>query len=172
VEWKWTNKEILNESAKALKLDPQKIKYVFMSQKKSMLDEVVEALSTKYYKGDRKIRNTIIEVVKTIVRSGHVIIVGRGGVSFACENPHSFHIKLTAPLEWRVRRIMKSYELGLEGAMDYVLKVDEERKMLIENFLGNKFDNSIFDVVYNRKTMSEEEIIQSLTQLMKAKKFV
>ncbi len=96
-------------------------------------------------KSDRRIRNTIIEVVKTIVKTGNVIIVGRGGVSFAKENDQSLHIKITAPLDWRINRIMKSYDLDKKAAKEYIETVDSERKMLIENFMNQPFDPSIFD---------------------------
>ena len=43
--------------------------------------------------------------IRNIAKTGYVIIVGRGGVAFANDNPASLHIKLTAPVEWRVERI-------------------------------------------------------------------
>ena len=88
-EWKWLNKQILEESAKALNVSPSKIKYIFQSQRKTMLDEIVGALSTRYYKSDKKMRNTIIEVIRSIAKKGDVIIVGRGGVAFSDDNPDS-----------------------------------------------------------------------------------
>lgn len=137
-----------------------------------MLDEIVDSFSTKYYKGDRKIRNTISEVIKTIVKTGNVIVIGRGGVAFSKYNKQSIHIKLTAPFDWRVSRIMKSYQLEKKEAENYVVKVDQERKQLIENFLGNTYDPSIFDLIINRKTVQQNEIIQIILHLLKSRKII
>ncbi|MCD4696488.1 MAG: cytidylate kinase-like family protein [Bacteroidales bacterium] len=171
-EWKWLNKSILIESSKALEISPSKIQYVFRSKKKTMMDDIVGAMSTRYYKSDRKIRNTILDVLRSIARSGHVIIVGRGGVAFAKDNPDSLHIKLTAPIEWRVDHISKNYNKSRGEALQYVQDVDQERKYLIDSFIGHDSDHSIFDLVFNRKTMKEEEIISIILNLMQSRKLI
>lgn len=171
-EWKWFNKVILEESAKALDLSPSKIKYIFRSHKKSMIDEIVGAMATKYYKSDKKIRRTIIDVIRLIVKTGYVIIVGRGGVAFANDNPQSLHIKITAPFEWRVEMIRKNYNKTEEDAHKYLLEVDNERKYLIDSFMGFGTDHSIFDVVFNRKTITEDEILNTIISLLKMKNLI
>lgn len=168
-EWKWLNKQILEESAKALNVSPSKIKYIFQSQRKTMLDEIVSALSTRYYKSDKKIRNTIIEVIRTIARKGDVIIVGRGGVAFSNDNPDSLHIKLTAPIEWRVKQIQQNYKKTDSEALMYLLDVDQERKFLVDSFMGYETDMSIFDLVFNRSTMQEDEIISIILNVIESR---
>ena len=169
-QFKWINKSILEESSRALELSPSKIEYVFRSQPKTTMDEIVSALSTKYYKSDKKIRNTIIEVIRSIAKAGNVIIVGRGGVAFGKDNPNSFHIKLTAPIEWRVERVSQNYNKPKDEALRYLLEIDKERKYLIDSFMGYDTDLSIFDMVFNRMTMSEEEIISIILNVVESRK--
>jgi cytidylate kinase len=171
-EWRWLNKAILEESSRALELSPAKIEYVFRSKRKTTMDEIVEAMGTRYYKSDKKIRNTITQVIKTICMNGHVIIVGRGGVAFAKNNPDSLHIKLVAPIEWRVNHICKNYHKTPGEALKYILQIDQERKYLIDSFMGYDTDHSIFDLVFNRKTMSEEEIISTILNLAAARNLI
>ncbi len=171
-DWKWINKQILQESAKALELSPSKIEYVFQSQRKTMMDEIVSAMSTRYYKSDKRIRKTIIEVIRSIAKTGHVIIVGRGGVAFAQDNPKSLHIKLIAPIEWRVDRIVKHYNKTPKEALKYVLEVDEERKYLINSFMGFETDCAIFDMIFNRQSLKDDEIITSILNLMEKRKLI
>lgn len=171
-EWNWINKTILIESSKALELSTSKIEYVFQSKQKSMMDEIVGAMSTRYYKSDRKIRNTILQVIRSIAQTGNVIIVGRGGVAFAKDNPNSIHVKLTAPLEWRVNRISSNYNKTKEEALRYVLETDQERKYLIDSFVGYETDHSIFDIVFNRQSFTDEDIVSTIMNLMKSKKLI
>ncbi|MCD4745705.1 MAG: cytidylate kinase-like family protein [Bacteroidales bacterium] len=171
-EWKWINKEILEESANALELTPSKIKYVFMSEQKSMMDEIISSMSYKYYKSDKMIRKTIIDVIRSILSEGNIIIVERGGVAFAKDIPKSFHIKLQAPVEWRVKKISKNYNKSLIEAKKYAIEVDNERKKLIDNFFGKNTDNSIFDVIFNCKTMTENEIVEAIVKMMQMKKII
>jgi cytidylate kinase len=170
--WKWLNKQILEESARALDVSPAKIKYIFQSQRKTMIDEIVGAMATRYYKSDKKIRNTIIEVIRSFAVAGDVIIVGRGGVAFGKDNPNSLHIKLTAPIEWRVKRIAENYHKTDSEALQYVLEVDQERKYLIDSFMGFETDLSIFDIVFNRKTMSEDEIVSIILNLIETRRML
>jgi cytidylate kinase len=171
-DWKWINKVILNESAKALELSPSKIEYVFQSQRKTMMDDIVSAMSTRYYKSDKRIRKTIIEVIRSIAKTGHVIIVGRGGVAFANDNPKSLHIKLTAPIEWRVDHIVKNYNKSRKDALKYVLEVDQERKYLIDSFMGFDTDCSIFDLTFNRQKLKDDEIISVILNLMEKRRLI
>ena len=171
-EWKWINKVILEESAKALQLSPTKIEYVFQSKRKSMMDEIVGAMSTRYYKSDYQIRKTIRDVIRSIAKTGHVIIVGRGGVAFSGDNPLSLHIKLIAPIEWRVQKISENYHKTQTEALKYLLEIDQERKYLIDSFMGYDTDNSVFDVIFNRQTMNDDEIIATIIRLMEMKKLL
>lgn len=171
-DWKWINKVILHESAKALELSPSKIEYVFQSQRKTMMDDIVSAMSTRYYKSDKRIRKTIIEVIRSIAKTGHVIIVGRGGVAFAKDNPKSLHIKLTAPIEWRIDRVVKNYNKSPKDALKYLREVDQERKFLIDSFMGFETDCSIFDLILNRQTLKDDEIISTILNLMEKRKLI
>lgn len=171
-KWKWINKEILIESAKELKLKPAKIEYVFLSHQKSAMDEFVSSMTKKYFKSDRYIRKTITNIIKSILSGGNVIIVERGGVSFGTEIPKSLHIKLIAPFEWRVKRISKNYKMKTAEAEKYIRKVDGERKQLIDNFFQKETDNSIFDLIFNRKTVPEGQIIKSIIELGRIKKII
>jgi len=171
-EWRWINRAILEASAEELGLKTSDIKYVFRSQQKTAMDEVVSALSSKYYQSDRKIRKTIKEVIRSLLSEGNVIIIGRGGAAFTQHIPKSLHIKLTAPLEWRINRISQSYDMNPERAEKFMKKVDKERRTLLESFLGKKTDNTIYDVVFNRKTMSEAQIIKAILCMMDSKKLI
>lgn len=171
-DWKWINKVILEEAAKALELSPSKIEYVFQSQKKTMMDEIVSAMSARYYKSDKKIRKTITEVIRSIVVTGNVIIVGRGGVAFKKDNPRSLHIKLIAPIEWRIDRISRNYQKTKKEALKYILEIDQERKYLIDSFMGFDTDDSVFDMIFNRQTMDDNTITALIIHALDERKLI
>lgn len=171
-EWKWINKAILVEAATALELSPSKIAYVFQSQRKTTMDEIVSAMSARYYKSDFKIRKTILEVIRSIVIAGNIIIVGRGGVAFKKDNPKSLHIKLIAPLEWRISRISESYKLSRKDAMKNIREIDRERKYLVDSFMGFKTDDTIFDIIFNRQTMDDNAITSNIIQALEQRSLI
>lgn len=166
-EWDWISKEILERSAKELDVRPEEIKYVFEYEVKGIFDEILAAQSKKYHRSDKKIRKSIGNVIKAIANDGNVVIVGRGGVAVTRDCPHTFHIKLQAPLDWRVKGVVSRREnMSYEEGVKYTLDFDIKRKRFLDYYWGGESDNSIFDAIYNCSTMSVEEIIESIILLL------
>ena len=139
IKWKYVTKEIMAESARALEVDPDKIKYVFDYEQKSMIDGIISAQFNKYYKSERKIRNTIAKVIRNMAYEGHVIIVGRGGVAITHDIPKSLHVMLEAPLDWRTLRVAENYHLSQNEARKTAIEVDKKRKEFREYFQGKEY---------------------------------
>lgn len=169
--WKWYNKEILNESAKQLQMDPSKIKYVFDYEKKGMLEDFFSSFS-QYYQSDRKIRSTIGKVVREIAIQGHAIIVGRGGIAITRDLPNSLHINIAAPLEWRIAIIGEKYNLAPDKARSTVLDVDKKRKEFRDYFEGKNTDYTVPDITFNCMTLSVDEIVSTITKIVELRGFL
>lgn len=170
--WTWIGKEILEESAKELNLKPKMIREAANKDMSSVVDDIVLSLSHKYYPGDHKIKKTIGTVIRDFAEQGHVIIVGRGGVSIARDIPNSLHIKIQAPVEWRVNDVSKKQMISLTDARRKIEHVDTQRHLILDFFEGKKVDDSIFDVVYNYMTLAEEDIIGSIIQIMESRDMI
>jgi cytidylate kinase len=171
-KWNWVNKTIIAESAKELDLPPHKIKYIFNSEKRGIIDDVISSLTSRYYKSDMKIRKTIFKLIELFATKGNIIIVGRGGVSFTNHIKKSLNIKLQAPLNWRINKISEKHEISFDDAKKYVTEIDKKRIQLINNFMGKKADNSIFDIIFNCKTMKQKEIVETIIKLAEIKKLI
>lgn len=167
--WQWYSKEILEESAKQLQLEPEQIEYVFGYIKKTTWDDILGSLSHKYYKSDRKIRTTIAKVIRDIAIQGHSVIVGRGGIAITRDMEYSLHVSLEAPIEWRATRLSTIYNLSLEDAKKEAIAIDKKRKEFRDFFEGKDNDYTRPDVVYNSMTLSEDEIAISIANLAETK---
>lgn len=170
--WSYVNKEIIDESAKELGLPPSKIEYVFNAEKRGMFDEMLAAMSDRYYKSDRLIKKTVMEVIKSIGEKGYVVIIGRGGVALTRHIKKSLHIKLYAPLDYRIQNVSKRFQLTLKEAEKYVADMDYKRDLLVKEFLGAEPTHAIYDVMYNVQNNSNQAIIDSMVQLVKAKEMI
>lgn len=168
-KWKCVDKDIILDSAKKLDLPPRKIKYVFNSQKKSTMDEIVESLSSRYYKSDNLIRKTIIKVMKEFAETGNTIIIGRAGVALSQHVNRSLNIRLMAPKYWRIKHISKKHRITEEAAKKHINEIDHRRTELIEEFYGKKLEDSMFDVIFNCESITKDEIVNTCLNLMKVK---
>jgi cytidylate kinase len=165
-EWRVISKEILFEAAKELELDPSNIKYVFDYKKKGILDDILSAHLNKYYKSDRKIRNTVAKVIRNISYDGHAIIIGRGGVAITKDIPKSLHVNLEAPLEWRSIRIAEKEEMSQEDARKLAIDIDKKRQEFRDYFQGKNTDYTRFDISFNCMTLTVDEIVNSIVEMI------
>lgn len=170
--WKVINKEILEQAAKELGLTPEKIEFVFKFEKRSAVDEILESLSNKYYKSERKIRNTIRDVIRTIGEEGRVIIVGRGGVALLKDIPNSLHVKLFASLDYRIEGISKSHEISHSEARRLAEETDKKRSQLRMEFAGRKMELIDYDLIFNCEKFSADDIVKTVAKVAELKGLV
>jgi cytidylate kinase len=158
-KWKWVDKDIIYSIAKELNTDTQRVENFYKGIELSKLSEMIMALSGGFV-SDLRVKKAIRDVVLSMCKEGHIVLVGRGGVSIACDIVDSLHIRLVAPFYWRVQNIMKKMEMTLTKAEKYVVETDEKRFNLIHAFLEKKPLNIdyLFDSTINRKAFSINDI--------------
>lgn len=170
--WKVISKEILEQAAHELGLTPEKIEFVFKFEKRSAVDEILEALSSKYYKSERKIKNTIREVIRSIGEQGRVIIVGRAGSTILRDIPNSLHIKLIAPIDYRIDGVSKRHEITHSEARKLTEEMDKKRAQLRTEFAGRKVDDNDYDLIFNTMIFKSEEIVELITKAASIRKLI
>ncbi|MFW6100286.1 MAG: AAA family ATPase [Bacteroidota bacterium] len=170
--WRVVSKEILEESSKELELHPSQIEYVFKYEKKSAIDEILGALSSKYYKSDRRIRNTIKKVIHTIGMEGNSVILGRCGAVITKDLPRSLHVRLIAPFDWRVEVIKKRFNLSEKKAREYTFEVDKKRAELRNSLAGKEVDDTYYDLIFNTKKFEFDEMVEIILKTLDVKKII
>jgi cytidylate kinase len=171
-EWDYVNKELLQKAARELDVKPSEIAYVFKYQERNALGDIFASYANKYYKSDRKIRKTIADVIRSISMEGNIIVIGRAGVVLTKDIMKSLHISLEAPLEWRSLMISERYDLSFADAKKSVIEMDKKRQRFRESFEGRNTDYTWFDVTFNRMTLTENEIVETIIKMMQVKKLI
>ncbi|MEA3316767.1 MAG: cytidylate kinase-like family protein [Bacteroidota bacterium] len=171
-KWKIITKEILESAAKELGLDIDKIDYVFKNEKRGAIDDILNSLSNKYYKSDRKIKQTLKDVILGIGEKGNAIIVGRCGATITRSISKSLHIRLIAPLTWRVPGIKERHEISYYEAEKLAIENDKRRANLRDDFAGKKIDDYDYDLILNAKSLSIDEIVALIIKTLKMKKII
>ena len=171
-QWEIISKEILEESAKALKTDTTKVEYIFKFEKRSQVDEFFLSMTSRQYQSDWRVREAVQNVVRAFADRGHAIIVGRAGAQITREIQSSLHVKLIAPFEWRVNHIREKFQTSEKLAHKKVKDMDTNRYRLLEMFSRKMGCESCYDVHYNVSTLSPEAIISDIVHLMQLKKLI
>ena len=76
------------------------------------------------------------QLMKELAERGEVLVVGRGGSRFLRDEPRAFHLRLTAPVEQRVRRVMEHRWLREEAARLLVARVNDQRRHFYQEYFG------------------------------------
>lgn len=172
VKWKVISNEILQEAATTLETDPSRISHLFGAHEKQFLSDLLESFSTKKYVSDTAIKRAITAIVRSYAEEGHVIIVGRAGCVITRDIAKSLHVRLNAPIDWRIRRIQERFSLNEVLAKKQVAEFDEKRRTFMSFFRGDKPDTELFDVTFNRAKMTEDEIIASIFKIAQSRRFL
>jgi cytidylate kinase len=169
--WKYISKEVVEEAARKLDIKTIEMNYLISSGEKGLVEDLLTSFSPNYV-SSRKIKKILNDVFRAFATQGNLVIAGRGSVAILQGCPQAIHIRLQAPLEWRVREITTSRGLKEAEALKMTNETDQKRTALIELLLGRKFDQNLFDVVFNCSTFSKEEIVQAILRIMEIRKLI
>jgi len=159
VKWKVISKEIFHETAKELQMDPKEVIKTLHQSEKYSFDDVLKGFSSKKHASDLRIEKTIKRVILHIAVDGYCIMVGRAVHILAKDIKNALHIRLVAPLDYRINSIMQKNQLNKEEAIEYIQRVDKERKAYRKSLLKKDPQNKLFDLTVNRSSFTDEEIV-------------
>lgn len=158
-DWKVLSKEVFFQSARELDLEPEKVQRIFKQPDRSTFNEILNAFNNRKYKSDKKIVKTVTDVIRTFATEGFCIIVGRGGHIIAYEIKNALHLRMVAPLEYRIKTIMENNHLNREEAIDFIKKVEKERLAFRKSIGHIEDEDDMFDMFINRASFDDEKTI-------------
>ncbi|GAF03720.1 cytidylate kinase-like family protein [Saccharicrinis fermentans] len=172
VKWRWLSKEILEESARELKLTPSLVKDLAEYKNRSFFENIALFFSEAYYPSDSKINNTIANFIHTAASEGNVVIVGRAAEAITKKFKKSFHVKLIAPLDWRAEEVCKNEGITLSEAKRECQEMDRRRAAFRAYFEKGVPDIQFYDAFFNCKEMCDDEIVEMMVVIAETRGFV
>jgi hypothetical protein len=171
-KWEIISKEVLHESAERLNLDQETVQTIFNISDRSLLDDIVNAFISRDYHLERKMLNTVVNVIYSFGIEGYKIIVGRGGNSICSTIEKSLHIRVDAPLEWRIQTIMQSKNLSRDKARSYINHLEANRRNYRQMIKGKASKCNDFDITFNKIKFTDQEVVDLVVDAMKIKKII
>jgi len=168
-KWQVVSKEVLVESAQELKVAPEKVERLLKFNANLTFDEILSAFTDKYYKSNRVILKTVRDVIHNFAVDGCCIILGRAGHVISGDIQNALHIRLIAPVEWRVKRISSSRKISEAEALQYIKETDLERENLHKYFLKDKNAVETYDVVIDVSRFATEMVVQLIAHAFDCK---
>lgn len=166
-EWKAVNREILTEAAGAFDLPEAVVEKMYRkAHPVNPLADLFRNMPGNTLPSDVKVKKRIADIVLKLAMDGRYVIVGQGGAVLARNIFDSLHVRLYAPLAWRIERVMQSDGLSKEMARQKIAMVDNERVYLRKFLSGEVPTEDFFDVSFNAARVKSEQIESAILDLM------
>jgi len=90
------------------------------------------------------------EMIRQLVRAGHVILVGRGANFATAEIAHGVHLRLVAPVEYRAHSKARELDIATEAAIAHNARVDAARRKYVRSVFEADVERAqAYDLVLN-----------------------
>jgi CMP/dCMP kinase len=123
------DRELLEQEAARLGVSPEELEKV---------DEQPAGIFQRFRPGSLEQRyfEVLRQLMDELADRGDVLLVGRGGSRFLRDRPGVFHVRLVAPTEVRVRRVMEFRWLRAKAARQRIADSDRQRRQFYEGYFG------------------------------------
>lgn len=120
----------------------------------------------------KKLTCLLRAAVYDFARSGNAVIVGRGGQALLKQIPGTLHVRIIAPLEIRIRRLMDQRDYNEKQAERLILYNDHESSGFISSFFNIDWDDkNMYDLLLNTRTMTVQTAASLIISAITAQEF-
>lgn len=174
VVWKWVNSNVFAEVVEEMVNEIKRGNFYDAEEAIQFLREVSRAFAdeTIYDISDERLINTLKGIICRLAYQGRTIIVGRSAGAILKDVPNKLNIRLEAPTEWRINRIMQIKEFSQAEAVNYINEADSKRDSFIEKIIGRKAQNNDFDVIFNYASLEDDQIVDAVINILRSKKII
>jgi cytidylate kinase len=144
---------IVEKVAENSKLSAALIRTLDEKRKSMVADWLLYLVSDRYLWREEFLRK-LAEIFATLGKHGQAVILGRGA-GFIIPPKEALRVLIVAPLEARVRKVMKDLSLSKEEAKKRIDMIDSERKGYVRQFFQvDMMDPLHYDLVVNTDPLS------------------
>ena len=172
VNWRWISKENTREELR--EIGPHEltsVQEILHIEDQISETDVSQALQEKEKRNfDHNGHPEIIRrIIWRLIEKGHYIIVGMGAGGIIHDVPQKFSVRLQAPLDWRINRMMQVNNLSLKEAEKYVTTIDRQRDHFVQVVSGKQLQANDYDLVINYSTIQDDHIVDAIVSVLRNK---
>ena len=158
-----SREEVIAESAKKFNVMEE-----FLQVKLDKTPSLWQKFTNEYERYICFIQCALLQAVK----QDNVIYHGHAGQFLLRGLPSVLKLRIEAPLEYRVRPVMAEFGYNHDQAVEYIKKVDDERKRWVKMVYNQDWcDPSLYDMCVNLQNMSMENICDVVAMVVEHEDF-
>lgn len=119
---------------------------------------------------DFKVLRHLVRTLCSVAALGQAILIGRGSAVITRKLPLGIHLRLIAPLEWRVENLKKYPERAHEANIEFMKKADRERERFTRKYLGvDANDPKLYHLILNNQFLTMDEQVEIVAAMVREK---
>ena len=155
------HQEVIHEMAENANVSSRLLETLDEKRVNILEDCISSLILDKYLWPDQYMKH-LLKVICTIGKHGGSIIVGRGA-NFILPKEERFRVRIIAPLELRIKTIMKAFKLSKEEAKGRIIKTESARRAFIRKyFFSDVGDPKNYDLVINMEALTTNAAVKAI----------
>lgn len=169
--WAVYDKEILDKVKDDFNIDKKDLEELTKKVRSENLELFITIFGQT--KSQLSIYKKLFKTIERLAFQGKVILIGRGSAIITKNIPKGLHVRIQAPEDWKIERIMEWENCGKADAKNILKKHSKEREGYVKKFLkADLNDISHYDLIINNSRMAKEQIISIIIELLKNKGYI
>jgi len=136
----------------------------------SWLTELLESFSSSHgmqHAAELHLYKRVAMTIRALAQAGHAIIVGQGSRFVTAHMTGGIHLRLVAPVDFRVKCMAENLQLTLREAADRVDELDHNRVRFFARYWpGKSLAPEMFTMTLNSAEMSMDEMVDCVVPLI------
>lgn len=96
-------------------------------------------------------------VIRGFAERGHCIIIGRGAPHITQDLTNCVHLRLVAPMAYKIDTISSKYGMNQAEARDHIDRLQGQREAFVQRFVNERTDNpNLYHLIMNNARMDTE----------------
>jgi len=126
-------------------------------------------LSTRFFNNDKYVKSVLESIIFELAQTEDVLILGQAGQMILRNSRQAFHVRVTAPQEYRIQEICQRFGLSEEEARQRIETSDKARK----DYLRRQYDVDIddiklYDLTVNTASISRDRAVGMIVDAVTA----
>lgn len=128
-------------------------------------EDFISVMLGKSFQDD--VQAKIAVTIRHLAQLGKAILIGRGAVAITRDLARGVHIRLVAPRDLRIQKMMKSFEISEGKAVQWVDEQDRSRaRMMRHRYKLDIDDPLLYDAVWNTDSVAPRVIASCVVEMV------
>jgi cytidylate kinase len=156
------HQEVIHEIAKSANVS-EKLLETLDERGLSTLEDWISSLVYDRHLWPDEYLKHLMKVIGTIGKHGRAVIVGRGA-NFILPSEKRFSVRIVAPQAWRIKNVVKEFDIPAEDAKRRVMRTESARRAFIRKYFNADItDPTNYDLVINTATLNIDDAVNVIS---------